>query len=111
MQTSVAKLSSRDSLPLADNRIRGVVIATAQAIAERFGVQILKLQATDNSIEVELGASKLAAIGFAAELRRVTNRWAETKNLPHFWPDPPPEDPPGDFPFDGSYDGWLKPSD
>lgn len=110
MQTSIARLTS-NTAPLADKRLRETTTAVATSIAERFGVKIVNIRTSDSVIEVELQASKLAAIGFAAELRRVTNRWAETKNLPHLWPDPPPESPPEDFPFDGSYDGWLKPSD
>ena len=110
MQTSIARLTSHHA-PLADVKIREMVIAVAQAIAERFGVKILDLRTSESLIEVELQADKLAAIGFAAELRRVTNRWAEAKKLPHFWPDPPPESPPDGFPFDGSYEGWLRPGE
>ena len=110
MQTSIARLTS-NAAPLADIRLRDTITAVAQSIAERFGVKIVNIRTSDSVIEVELEANRLAAIGFAAELRRVTNRWAELKKLPHFWPDPPPESPPNEFPFDGSYEGWLGPSE
>jgi hypothetical protein len=66
--------------PLRDRKVRDIVIATASAIAERNGVTLTELAATDDSITAELAANRLVALGFAAELRRVTGAWFAHKN-------------------------------
>jgi histidinol-phosphate phosphatase family protein len=61
--------------PLADEQARATVLATARALAERTGVELLDLSADAESLTAVLAASRLAALGFAAELRRATNEW------------------------------------
>ena len=65
--------------PLGDAAIRGVVEATAHAIAERQGLRVLALRSEADRIHVTLPVGRLAAIGFAAELRRLTSRWYTQK--------------------------------
>lgn len=62
-----------------DPVVRDTVIATAHAIAERTGVVLQSLSTDSNSITVTLQIDKLSAIGFMAELRRLTNAWYEKK--------------------------------
>jgi hypothetical protein len=61
--------------PLADERVQGSIVAAAHALAERFGIEVVSLATTTDSIEVTLGADEVTAVGFAAELRRSTNAW------------------------------------
>lgn len=65
--------------PLDDPGVREMVIATANAIAERQGVAVLGLETTAEHITVRLRCGRIAALGFAAELRRVTTRWFTAK--------------------------------
>jgi hypothetical protein len=62
-----------------DPVVRDTVIATAHAIAERTGVILSSLSTDADSITVTLEIDKLSAIGFMAELRRLTNTWYEKK--------------------------------
>lgn len=68
-------LRALEGAPLRDEHIRGMVVATAHAIAERNGVDLLYLRTAEDSITATLACSRLAAIGFASELRRLTERW------------------------------------
>lgn len=67
------------SLPLVDPDISRMVRATAEAIAERTGVRLISLVSDDESVTAMLEGSQLVAVGFAAELRRVTDAWHERK--------------------------------
>lgn len=74
--------------PLADERIRDLVVATAHSIAERNDVRVLALATTDDRLTATLNVNRLAAIGFAAELRRLTNRWyAQKFGMANLWGD------------------------
>ncbi len=73
------RLRALSGRPLADPKIRGMVVASAQALAEREGLAVLSLHAGDDALEITLGTDKLAAMGFLAELRRNTNAWYEGK--------------------------------
>ena len=78
--------------PLDDEDIRRMVVATAQAIAERTGVPILELTTEGDRITVTLHTSRLGAVGFAAELRRLTQTWYARKFGGELWgPDPDPQ--------------------
>lgn len=65
--------------PLADRAIRDTVESTAHALAERTGISILWLKTTSTAIHVTLPTDRFGAMGFAAELRRLTNAWYEAK--------------------------------
>lgn len=65
--------------PLADAGVRESVLSSAWALAERVGVRILFAEADLSSVHVSLLSDRFAALGFAAELRRLTNAWYESK--------------------------------
>ncbi|HEX2839345.1 MAG TPA: hypothetical protein VHN77_14600 [Phycisphaerales bacterium] len=77
--TSHVRLRALSGRPLADPKVKGMVVASAQALAEREGLAVLALHAADDALEVTLATDKLAAMGFLAELRRNTNAWYENK--------------------------------
>ena len=85
-------LRARMGRPLADAPVRDMVVASAHAIGERTGVAIESVRCADASVEVSLGADRLGAIGFAAELRRVTNAWHEKKYGATLWGQDPEVD-------------------
>ncbi len=108
MAHSTVILRALGGLPLADPIVRDVVIATAHAIAERTGVKLIDLQWSPDAIMLTIDESRLAAIGFAAELRRLTNRWHATrdpklKQPTSLWGEPPALDDPDPA------DWWKKP--
>lgn len=80
METSTVRLRALSGTPLADEKVRAVVIAAAQALAERTGVTLLGLDAAPDSLTVTLAADKIAALGFLAELRRNTGAWYRARN-------------------------------
>ncbi len=89
--TSVT-LRALEGLPLKDPRIRDMVVATAESLAERNGVQVLDISTEPDHIAVTLAAARLVAIGFAAELRRLTTRWYTRKfGVSTLWGEPPEE--------------------
>lgn len=68
-------LRALEGTPLQHDAIRTMVEATAHALAERQGVTITDLETTTASITITLAAEEIVAIGFAAELRRLTTSW------------------------------------
>ncbi len=80
VESSTVRLRALAGTPLADVKVRGVVVSTAHAIAERTGVPLLEVVPTDDAITVTIGASRLAGLGFLAELRRITNAWFAGKH-------------------------------
>lgn len=74
-ERSSITLRAKEGAPLADDRLRETVVSTARAIAERTGVRLVSIEATDNQVSVELVTSEIGAVGFAAELRRLTEAW------------------------------------
>ena len=61
--------------PLADPAIERMVTAAARAIAERQGVEVSAIETAPDRITVALAGDRVIALGFAAELRRVTTAW------------------------------------
>ncbi len=78
-QSSIT-LRSLSGAPLHDERVRAIVEATARAIAERTGIALRGISMADDAVTVELAADRLAALGFAAELRRLTGAWYAGKH-------------------------------
>ena len=72
--------------PLADERVRATVQASAHAIAERTGVVLSELTVTDSSVSATLAIHKLGALAFMAELRNHTNRWHNSHTGKDLWP-------------------------
>jgi hypothetical protein len=92
--------------PLEDEKVRAIVVSTAWAIGERTGIEVLEVRPHRDRIEVDLGCSRIASIGFAAELRRLTERWF-TRRFPdagHLW-GPGPEPPRAD---ESQSPGWRS---
>ncbi|MEQ8850916.1 MAG: hypothetical protein RIB32_03945 [Phycisphaerales bacterium] len=92
-EQSTVTLRAQFSRPLSDPRVRAMVVAAAEGIAERTGVRVIDLQCSDDAVTVTLGASDVASIGFAAELRRSTQRWHQSKyGIPLWGPASGPEE-------------------
>jgi hypothetical protein len=72
-------LRALDGQPLDDDRIRDMVIATAHALAERHGLVVLHVETEPDRATFTLSAGRIEALGFAAELRRLTTRWYTQK--------------------------------
>lgn len=92
-KASAVTLRALEGEPLAHEATREMVIATAHAIAERQGVPVFDVKTTPTSVTVVLGASRIVAMGFAAELRRLTTAWFTRKfGVDTLWGEPPPSD-------------------
>lgn len=76
---SAITLRALEGEPLADPSIESMITATAHAIAERQGVAVCSVSTTPEAITVTLGCGRIAAMGFAAELRRLTTSWYTAK--------------------------------
>ena len=87
--------------PLGDAAIRRMVVATGHAIAERVGVELVSIEADEAGVRIALRGSRVTAMGFLAELRRLTNAWHRRKHGSELWP---VRRPAGD---DDAGDGWL----
>lgn len=79
MESCTVRLRASRGRPLDDPRVRSTVEATARAILERTGVGLVGMESDGASVTVTLDTDKLAALGFLAELRRLTNAWYEGK--------------------------------
>lgn len=75
MEHSTVRLTATHGTPLAEGKVRATVVATAHAIAERAGVPIVHIDADGQSVQVTLACGEVESVGFAAELRRLTNAW------------------------------------
>ena len=90
--TSAVTLRALEGEPLKHDRIREMVVATAHAIAERQGIQVLEIGTSPASITARLAAGRIEALGFAAELRRLTTSWYRHKfGEVSLWGEPPEE--------------------
>lgn len=97
-------LTALEGEPLRHDRIREMVVATAHAIAERQGIEVIDCSTTDTSITARLAAGRIEALGFAAELRRLTTSWYRHKfGVDSLWGEPPHEDD-----YDAG-DAWKSP--
>jgi hypothetical protein len=76
---STVTLNAVSGTPLDDHSVRANVVAAAHALAERNGVRIHHVATSDVGVVVILGADRTAAMGFATELRTITNTWYEHK--------------------------------
>jgi len=78
-------LASSTGEPLADRAVRVIIESSARGIAERTGVEIIDLCTDERSVSATLATHRLAALGFMAELRRVTNAWHRSKRGGELW--------------------------
>lgn len=89
-QSTRLMLRAIEGTPLADEPVRSTVVATAHAIAERTGVELLDIATTESSVTVTLATSRIGAIGFLAELRRLTTKWHHDRTgEPSLWGEAP----------------------
>lgn len=79
------------ALPLGDAETRAMVVATARAIAERTGVTLTELAADERSLTATVEGPAIVAMGFAVELRRVSEAWHRHKFGSTLWGDDGPE--------------------
>jgi hypothetical protein len=91
---SAITLRALDGEPLAEQAIREMVVSTARAIAERQGVRLRDVHTTADSITATLDAGRIEAVGFAAELRRLTGNWYRHKFGADLWGDSPTDERP-----------------
>lgn len=93
---------------LSNPTVHDMVIASAEAIAERTGVELLSIEIDGDAVNAIVLGDKLVAMGLAAELRRLTGAWY-TRHNPgrHLWIEPDPDrdsdqhDAPSDLPPEG----------
>lgn len=100
---------------LADRAVHDMVIASAEAIAERTGVPLISIDADDKGVTALVEGNRLVAVGLAAELRRLTGAWFSRHNPgQRLWIDPHPDDesdgPDSDWDDDSSWRGEHNPT-
>ncbi len=85
-----ASFSLRAERPalLDDERSASTVRASAEALAERTGIRLLNVSIQGGGLQIELEGSEFVAVGFAAELRRLTNAWHRRHYETPLWPEP-----------------------
>ncbi len=99
VERSTIRLCALEGEPLRPDPVRKMVIATARAIAERTGVTLVRARADERSVTLTIEGARIAAMGLALELRRLTTAWyADKFGEPALWGESPasPADP-GDF--------------
>lgn len=85
---SSVRLRAKAGPMLADPALREQVLAAARALAERTGVELVRLAADSASVEATIVGDELVAVGFAAELRRSTERWFRARTGGSLWGEP-----------------------
>ena len=71
----VITLHASPEVDLRESRLRATVCAMAESLAERTGVRLAGLDWNTHSITATVEGGEIVALGFAAELRRSTDRW------------------------------------
>lgn len=82
--TSRARLIARVG-QLDDAGIRETMKSAALGLAEREGVALVELVVDTEAVEVELVGAEIVAIGFVAQLRRITSSWAASHGIGELW--------------------------
>lgn len=85
---SSASLRSLDPTLLDVDRTRESVLSAASALGERSGVRLLRLAIDRGRLEAEVDGPEIVALGFVAELRRITNRWHVARKGTALWGGP-----------------------
>lgn len=78
-ETTTITLHTEDGVALSDERVYETVKSAAESLAERYGIEVLDIEGDAESMTVTIGADEVIGVGFAAELRRTTNQWYESK--------------------------------
>jgi len=82
-------LRTRSGIGPLDPAVRDMVVASAHALAERTGLPIDQVSADEEQITVRIAGPPIVAVGFAAELRRITERWYRGRYGGILWGDEP----------------------
>ena len=109
-QRSSITLRALEGTPLEDERVRSIVVSTAWAIGERTGIEVISVEAENDRVEITMLASRLEAIGFVAELRRLTEQWYARKfgDIGHLWGPSPEERGGADATGTDDDDDWWR---
>ncbi len=75
--TTIVRLRAENAALL--DEAAETVLSSGRAIAERTGVRVVRMEVRGGQVEAVLETHKLAAVGFAGELRRAVNRWAAAR--------------------------------
>lgn len=82
--TSRARIGAREG-QLDDPSVQESVAAAARSLAEREGVCLTALEVCSDGVEAEVVGAQIVAVGFVAQLRRITNSWAISRGLGELW--------------------------
>ncbi|MDX2131902.1 MAG: HAD-IIIA family hydrolase [Planctomycetota bacterium] len=74
-----------DAAALADERVRGTVLASARSVADRAGVRVLHAEIEGGALIVTLAAGRLAGLGLLGEVRTITDRWRASRGEGPLW--------------------------
>ena len=88
------RLTCSSEADLEDSRLRDTIVAVANGIAERTGVDLVELEVTAHGLELAVRGASIVALGLAAELRRTTDRWHLDRFGTHLWITPEDADDP-----------------
>ena len=88
------RLTCASEADLENSRLRETIVAAANAIAERTGVDLVELEVTPDALELAVRGASIVAVGLAAELRRTTDRWHLDRYGTHLWITPEDADDP-----------------
>ncbi|MCL4221297.1 MAG: HAD-IIIA family hydrolase [Phycisphaerales bacterium] len=75
--TTIVRLRAENAALL--DEAAETVLSSGRAIAERTGVRVVNMEVRGGQVEAVLETHRLAALGFAGELRRAVNRWAAAR--------------------------------
>lgn len=85
-ERSTIRLCALEGAPLRSAGVRKMVLATARAVAERTGVTLARIRADERSVTLTIAGNRIAAMGLALELRRLTTAWyADKFGEPALW--------------------------
>lgn len=76
-ETTTITLHAASEGALNDERVRATVEAAARALAERYGIEVVRVESDGSALAVTLKTDEVTAVGYAAELRRSTGGWYE----------------------------------
>lgn len=95
------RLNAASEGSLAHSAVHDMVVASAEGIAERTGVRLVSIEVDDGGVTALVEGDRLMAIGFAAELRRLTGSWYARKHPgQRLWHEPPHNETESDEPPD-----------
>ncbi|MBX3361373.1 MAG: hypothetical protein KF912_12370 [Phycisphaeraceae bacterium] len=100
------RLNAASEGALAESAVHDMVVASAEGIAERTGVRLVSIEADESGITAIVEGDRLAALGLAAELRRLTGAWYARRHPgERLWHEPPQTEDETDTPPDTPHDG------